>query len=180
MTVLAYGAGKPVGVLIRGSQELSRWLSMEPTGFSDSQIAAAPHYAETYRKISTWAVLPGSHPWVWSYHEPDCMLQQMSYSAMGREEGEGCLRWNLALCLSACIFVLFSFPFPFWDPLAWGVWKLNLSPFTRAENTVWPHKFYLGFEGCITYEDCLIQHISQPNWPSMLLGGLSYFAQPGS
>lgn len=39
--------GKPVGVLIRGSQDPSSWLSMELTGFSDSQIAGALHNGET-------------------------------------------------------------------------------------------------------------------------------------
>lgn len=36
--VLAYGDRKPMGVLIRGSQDPSSWLSMELTGFSDSHL----------------------------------------------------------------------------------------------------------------------------------------------
>lgn len=40
--------------------------------------------------------------------------------------------------------------------------------------------FILGFEGCITYEDCLIQHISQPNWQSMLLGGFLVLLNQGA
>lgn len=48
------------------------------------------HSEETYPKLPTGALTPGSlceDP-----HEPDRTLQQTSYSAAGREEGEGCLR----------------------------------------------------------------------------------------
>lgn len=107
-------------------------------------FAGALHNAETYRKIPTWALAPGSLCEVASLsllfpHKPDHTLQQMSYSAMGREEGEGCL--YPYICLPRFLYhshlcVSFS------DPLTWDVWKHRPFPFTGAENTVWPHAFY--------------------------------------
>lgn len=43
-----------------------------------------------------------------------------------------------------------------------------------------PINFILEFEGCITHEDCLIQHIDQPNWPSMLLWGFLILLNQGA
>lgn len=40
--------------------------------------------------------------------------------------------------------------------------------------------FIVGFEDSITYEDCLIQHISQTNWPSTLLGGFPILLNQGA
>lgn len=94
--------------------------------------------------------------------------------------GKGCLGWNPSLCLSACIFVLFSSPFPFWDPLTWGVWNHSPSPFTTAENTVWSHRFYFRIWG-FHYTWGLPNPTHQPaKLAKHVTGGLSYFAQPGS
>lgn len=40
--------------------------------------------------------------------------------------------------------------------------------------------FILGYEGYITYEGCLIQHISQPNWPTMLPEGFLFLLNQGA
>lgn len=68
------------------------WLIVQIPTF-----VGALHNAEIYRKIPTRGFVPGSLCEVASLsllfpRKPDRMLQQTNYSAMGREEGEGCLR----------------------------------------------------------------------------------------